>query len=72
MINIKNKINSNNIDKFLNKIIHGDSLEILKKIPKETIDITITSPPYDDLRDYNDSILESNCYFKALISSVNS
>jgi DNA modification methylase len=70
MIKIKNKINSNNIDEFLNKIIHGDSLEILKKIPKETIDITITSPPYDDLRDYNDSILWDFEIFKKIAKQI--
>lgn len=34
----------------------GDCLELMKDIPNETIDLTITSPPYDDLRDYNSTI----------------
>ena len=38
--------------KYLNKIICGDCLEIMKEIPDESIDLTITSPPYDNLRDY--------------------
>ena len=32
---------------------HGDCLEIMKSIPDNNIDLTITSPPYDNLRDYN-------------------
>lgn len=35
-----------------NIIYHGDVLEILKKIPTESIDMCITSPPYWGLRDY--------------------
>src|SRR3990167_5831223 len=34
------------------KIIQGDSLEILKTFPDESIDCCITSPPYWNLRDY--------------------
>ena len=37
---------------FINKIICGDCLEVMKFIPNESIDLTITSPPYDNLRDY--------------------
>lgn len=37
----------------INKVIQGDSLEELKKLPDESIDCVITSPPYWNLRDYN-------------------
>jgi len=37
---------------YTNKIINGDCSEILKDIPDNTIDLTITSPPYDNLRVY--------------------
>lgn len=40
------------IKSFLNKIIHGNCLEILNKIPENSIDLTVTSPPYDNLRSY--------------------
>ena len=36
----------------LNKIIQGDCLEKLKDIPDNSIDLVVTSPPYDDIRDY--------------------
>lgn len=37
---------------FINKIICGDCVEIMAQIPNECIDLTITSPPYDNLRTY--------------------
>lgn len=43
---------------FLNKIICGDSKEVLKSIPDNSIDIVVTSPPYDDLRDYKGFTLD--------------
>ena len=36
-----------------NKIICGDCLTELKKIKNNSIDLTVFSPPYDGLRDYN-------------------
>ena len=37
----------------LNKIYQGDSLEVLKTFPDESIDMCVTSPPYWGLRDYD-------------------
>ena len=37
---------------YLNKIIQGDCLEVLKTLPNESIDMVMTSPPYWALRDY--------------------
>ncbi|MEM5794434.1 MAG: site-specific DNA-methyltransferase [Candidatus Aenigmatarchaeota archaeon] len=34
------------IDKFINKIVLGDALKLIKEIPDETIDAIITDPPY--------------------------
>ncbi len=42
------------ISDFLNKIINSDCVEIMKSIPNSCIDLTITSPPYDNLRAYNE------------------
>ena len=36
-----------------NRIIHGDSAEVLKKFPDNCIDFIITSPPYGETYDYN-------------------
>jgi site-specific DNA-methyltransferase (adenine-specific) len=40
----------------LNKIYNENCLETLSKLPDNTIDLTVTSPPYDDLRTYNNHI----------------
>ncbi len=37
----------------MSKIIQGDCLEIMKTLEDNSIDLTVTSPPYDNLRDYN-------------------
>lgn len=37
----------------LNKIHNIDCLEFMKTLPDKCIDLTVTSPPYDKLRDYN-------------------
>jgi len=42
--------NSNNLKfpkSFINRIVHGDCLGVMKKIPDNSIDIVITSPPYN-------------------------
>ena len=36
----------------MNKIFHGDCLEVLTKLQSESIDCIVTSPPYWALRDY--------------------
>ena len=36
----------------INQIICGDCVEVMKSWPEECIDLTVTSPPYDNLRDY--------------------
>ena len=36
-----------------NIVIHWDSLEYMKTLPDKCIDLTVTSPPYDNLRTYN-------------------
>jgi DNA modification methylase len=38
----------------------GDCLEIMKDIPDGSIDLTVTSPPYDNLRTYNGNIDQWN------------
>lgn len=42
----------------LNQIITADNIEYLKTLPDECIDFVVTSPPYDDLRNYNGYTLD--------------
>lgn len=41
-----------NIDNYINKIIEGNCIEVMKNFEDDVIDLTVTSPPYDDLRNY--------------------
>lgn len=41
------------LDGILNDVHVGDNVEFMKRMPSDCIDLTITSPPYDDLRKYN-------------------
>jgi len=36
----------------LNHIYHGDCVDVMRTFPEGVIDLTVTSPPYDDLRTY--------------------
>ena len=38
--------------KYYNKVYQGDSAKLMKEIPNNFIDLTVTSPPYDNLREY--------------------
>lgn len=40
------------------KILHGDSLEVLKTLPDDSVDMCVTSPPYYSLRNYHSGELE--------------
>ena len=40
------------------KLIQGDCLEKMKDIPDVSIDLTVTSPPYDNLRKYNGYVFD--------------
>lgn len=35
---------------YINQILQGDCLEVLKKVPDDSVDLIITSPPYADQR----------------------
>ena len=49
MINSK----TNKLGEFeLNKIYNTDCIELMSKIPDNSIDLVVTSPPYDEMRDY--------------------
>ena len=41
---------------YLNQVTQGNSVELMKQIDDNTIDLTITSPPYDLLRSYKGKV----------------
>ena len=56
--------------KIRNKIINADSSEYLKKLPAECIDMVITSPPYDNLRDYDGKTRWNFDVFKEIANQI--
>ena len=57
---------------FLNTIIQGDSAEELKKLPENSIDLVVTSPPYDQIRNYNGFTLDLHAIGEQLYRVVKS
>ena len=60
------------LDKYTNKIIKGDCLELLKKIPDNSVDMTFADPPFNLKKKYNgykDS-LEFKEYIEGFSSNV--
>ena len=54
-----------NIDNFIGQITNGDSAVVLSTIKSNSVDLVVTSPPYDELRNYNkDSVWDFNCFKK--------
>ena len=49
----------------------GDCLDVMKTIPDNSVDLTVTSPPYDNLRTYNGNIDQWNFEkFKAIAKEL--
>ncbi len=44
----------NELEQYLDRVICSDCVNILSQFPKNCIDLTLTSPPYDNLRDYQE------------------
>jgi site-specific DNA-methyltransferase (adenine-specific) len=54
----------------LNKLICGDCLIVMKDIPDGSIDMVLTSPPYDNLRTYNGSLDWGEHIWKPVIKEL--
>ena len=53
------------------KLMQGDCLERMKEIPDGGVDLTVTSPPYDNLRTYNgNNALWGEHVWKAVIKDL--
>lgn len=51
-------------------IYQGDCLEILKQIIDESVDMVLTSPPYDDLKNYNNTCSWNYEVFKSIAENL--
>ena len=52
--------------KYLNQIVCGDSLEIMREMPDKSVDLVLTSPPYDNLREYEGYVFDFESTAKEL------
>lgn len=52
------------------RIYHGDCLEIMKYIPEKSIDMVLTSPPYDNLRTYSGNLNWNENIWKSVIKEL--
>lgn len=46
-VSLSDTKNRKSLKDYLNKIICGDALEVMKQLPDEAIDLVVTSPPYN-------------------------
>ena len=40
------------MEKFINKIIHGDCIEVMQRIPSDSVDVTFADPPFNLKKKY--------------------
>ncbi|MDE2020505.1 MAG: site-specific DNA-methyltransferase [Patescibacteria group bacterium] len=59
------------IDRFVNRIICGDSAKELQGIPSDSVDIIITSPPYNFGLEYTDDDKEDAVNWDEYFSKIN-
>ena len=59
-----------NLQDIKHQIFHAKSNELLKDFPSECIDLVVTSPPYDDLRDYEGVVSWNFDIFKEIAKEV--
>ena len=58
------------MEEYINKVIQGDCLEVMKGIPDKSVDCIVTSPPYDNLRTYNGSLEWGEHIWKPIIQEL--
>lgn len=53
-----------------NQIYLGDCLSVMQEIDDKSMDLTVTSPPYDNLRSYDNSLLWNEEIWKNIIKQL--
>ena len=54
----------------MNEIINNNCIDGMKSLEDDVIDLTVTSPPYDNLRSYNDSSSWNHETFKLVANEL--
>jgi len=52
------------------KLYHDDCLNVFPQLEDKSIDLTVTSPPYDNLRTYNNSLIWNETVWKKVITEL--
>jgi DNA modification methylase len=52
------------------ELLQGDCLELMRDLPDGSIDLTVTSPPYDNLRTYEDSLDWNESIWKQVLEQL--
>lgn len=52
------------------KLFHDDNINVLQKLKSNSIDLVVTSPPYDNLRTYENTCVWSFSVFKVLAQKL--
>lgn len=55
---------------FIDTIQCGDCVSILKRMPEQSVDVVVTSPPYFQQRDYSGIGIGNECHVDAYIDSL--
>jgi site-specific DNA-methyltransferase (adenine-specific) len=58
------------IKEYENRIIHGDCIHIMKAFEAESVDLVVTSPPYDNLRNYQGFLFDLDAIVRELYRIV--
>ena len=51
-------------------LIHDDCIEAMKRMDEGSVDLTVTSPPYDNLRTYEGSLVWNEDVWKGVLSQL--
>ena len=54
----------------MSKLIHGDCIEEMAKMDANSVDLTVTSPPYDNLRAYEGSLQWNEDIWKQVLEGL--
>lgn len=59
-----------NIKDYFYQIINDDCVAVMEKMPKDSVDLVVTSPPYDNLRDYENQLVWNFDVFKKVADAL--
>ena len=52
------------------KIFRNDCLEVINSLKNNVVDLTVTSPPYDNIRDYNKTLYWNRAIWEKVIKEL--